>query len=228
MKNITKEEKILYLILIAMFSMFTIDSFNKSSMELYNLIFNHILFTFFYVPAFLYILLKRIKNISLPEILIRYESIDDLIIHRIKILIFLCLRVSIFFIIFSNLFLILKDINIIFYKEFWLMNVFSIGTQFIGWFFVGLIYLFFIKLFKHEILVYTMEIFMLASMIYILSPTALVFLKKYIRPIWEIMYFYDFNINMQDKVLYINLTIIINVMIIYLYKYLLKSKDIRR
>lgn len=228
MKNITKEEKILYIILITMFSIFAIDGTNRSSIELYNLIFNHISFTFLYAPTFLYILLKIIKNISLPEILIRYEYIENLILDRIKILLFLSLRVSIFCIIFSNLFLILKDINIILYKEFWFMSILSIGTQFIGWFFIGLLFLCLIQIFRNEILAYLIEIFILTSMIYILSPTALVFLRKYIRPIWDIMYFYDFDINIQRKLIYINLTIVINVIIMYLYKFLFKSKDIRR
>lgn len=228
MKYITKEEKILYLVLIAMFTMFAIDGFDKSLIELYNLMFNYISFVFFYVPAYIYILLKIIKNISLPEILVRYESIDDLIMDRIKILFFLCLRISIFSVIFSSIFLVLKDINIIYYKEFWLMSILSIGTQFVGWFFIGLLYLLLVKIFRHEMLAYIIEILMCTSMIYVLSLTAPVFVKRYIKPLWEIMYFYDFDINMKTKVLYINLTIIISVMIIYLYKYLLKSKDIGR
>lgn len=108
------------------------------------------------------------------------------------------------------------------------MNTLSIGTQFVGWFFIGLLYLLLVKIFRHEILAYIIEILMCTSMTYVLSLTASVFVKKYIKPLWEIMYFYNFDINMKTRVLYINLTIIISVMIKYLYKYLLKSKDIGR
>lgn len=228
MKNITKEEKILYLILFSMSAIYNIFTLNKGPIELYNLIFNEVVLIFIYTPIFLYNLLKIVKSIYLAEIIIRYESIDKLIIAQIKILFFICLRLSIFCIIISNLFLILRDINMIFYKEIWIINALSVGTQFIGWFFIGLLYLFLAQLLKSEILAYIIEICILESIQIMLSPLLFGFLSKFIYPIWNIMYFYDFDINIMNKAIYISLTIIINILIIYLYKYLLKSKDIGR
>ena len=116
MKNINKEEKILYLTLFSIFSIYNIFTLNASSVELYNLIFNSVVFIFMYIPIFLYNLLKIERNMCLSEIIVRYESIDKLIIHKIKTLFFISLRVSIFCIIISNLFFILRDINMIFCK----------------------------------------------------------------------------------------------------------------
>lgn len=228
MKSITKEEQILYILLFSVCCMYSIISFNESQIELYNLIFNYIMFIFLYTPIFLYNLLKIIKSISLSEIIIRYESINKLIIGRIKIIFFLCLRISIFFIIISSLFLIFKDINIISNKEFWLISILSIGIQLIGWFLIGVLYLLLAQLFKSEKLAYIVEISMLASLSYILSPLLFGFLRKFIVPVWEVMYFYDFNINDPNRIIQVGLIIFGNILIIYLYKCLLKNQDIRR
>ena len=228
MKNITKEEKILYLTLFSMFSIYNIFTLNEGPIELYNLIFNDVVLIFLYTPIFLYNLLKIVRSIYLAEIIIRYESIDKLIIDQMKTLFLVCLRVSIFCIIISNLFLILRDINIIFYKEIWIITTLSVVTQFTGWFFIGLLYLLLAQLLKSEILAYIIEICILESIQIILSPLLFGFFGEFICPIWSIMYFYDFDINIINKVIYTNLTIIINILIIYLYKYLLKSKDIWR
>ena len=228
MKNINKEEKILYLILFSIFSIYNISTLNASSVELYNLIFNSVVFIFMYIPIFLYNLLKIERNMCLSEIIIRYESIDKLTIHKIKTLFFISLRVSIFCIIISNLFFILRDINMIFYKESWIIIILSVITQSTGWFFIGILFLFLTQILKNEILAYIIEICILGFVQIILSPLLFGFLRKFIYPIWDIMYFYDFSINIINKVMCTILIIIINILIIYLYKYLLISKDIGR
>lgn len=228
MKSITKEEKILYLALFSTCSMYSIVLLNESTIELYNLIFNYVIFIFLYTPIFLYNLLKIIKNISSAEIIIRYESIDRLIQSRVKVLLHICLRISVFSIIISSVFLFLKDINIILSKEFWIVNILSVGTQFIGWFFIGVLYLLLEQLFKSEKVAYIIEISMFASLSYILSPLLFGFLGRFILPVYQVMYFYDFNINIMNKVTELNVIIVINILIILLYKYLLKNQDMRR
>ena len=62
MKNINKEEKILYLTLFSIFSIYNIFTLNASSVELYNLIFNSVVFIFMYIPIFLYNLLINFSH----------------------------------------------------------------------------------------------------------------------------------------------------------------------
>ncbi|MEG0856442.1 MAG: hypothetical protein RSG52_08180 [Terrisporobacter sp.] len=124
--------------------------------------------------------------------------------------------------------MIFKDINIISNKEFWLISILSIGIQLIGWFLIGVLYLLLAQLFKSEKLAYIVEISMLASLSYILSPLLFGFLRKFIVPVWEVMYFYDFNINDPNRIIQVGLIIFGNILIIYLYKCLLKNQDIRR
>ena len=167
MKNINKEEKILYLILFSIFSIYNISTLNASSVELYNLI--------IYTPIFLYNLLKIERNMCLSEIIIRYESIDKLIIHKIKTLFFISLRVSIFCIIISNLFFILRDINMIFYKESWIIIILSVITQSTGWFFIGILFILFIFLF-----IYYRNMYIRVCSNYIITIIIWIFEKIYL------------------------------------------------
>lgn len=225
--RITVGEKLFY------FTVFILAFFNKilgsihNVEDMYMAIVNNKIFTIVYLPIFLYILLDKFSKRLKPEVIIRYQSIKNWSISNLKIIAVLSVRLSITFNVITSIFMVICDTNILYNQDFYVFNYISIVVQSVGWCLIGMLFMNLISITNSIKLAYVLEIAFFLAIRLIMSPLSFISLRDYIVPIWDTMFFYEFNREYMTMIKYLSMNIIIIIILFVIYSHLVKKRDLK-
>ncbi len=108
-----------------------------------------------------------------------------------------------------------------------IFNYISIVVQSVGWCLIGMLFMNLISITNSIKLAYVLEIAFFLAIRLIMSPLSFISLRDYIVPIWDTMFFYEFNREYMTMIKYLCMNIIIIIILFVIYSHLVKKRDLK-